>query len=159
MTELQMLIREQRKDMKSFTVCPFIENQTLIRPNLYRFADFAGESPKEKAYSVLRYLGWKNKDIIEALRLSLSQITEMQTVLSTTVKPDNYQKFFVDIPNGSPRKKAAIILRALWWKGKDVCEAISMPHRTYYKLIKDYPMPKRCTSAPFSKHPKHINRK
>ena len=145
MTELQRLIKEQKEDASHFYVSAFNENETLIRPHVPRFQDFAGDTPKEKAFSVLRYLGWNHHDIVEALSLTIYQIIAMQDLLNTTYKPENYQRFYVDIPckeRGKTKRlsvqkqKAVLILRGLWWTGKDIASATDISMRSFQNLVK-----------------------
>lgn len=170
MNELTRLIHEQKKDDKTTRVSGVIENETLIRPHLYRFLDFAGESPKEKAYSILRYLGWNNYDIVSALDLSIEKIIEMQSVLHTTYKPENYKKFFLEIPIVTPKRKresnipdnkrkALVILKGLWWTNKDVCAAINVSRRTYCRMTQHVKFqPRSSATASYGKRSYNLPR-
>ena len=135
MTELQRLIREQKADMKSYAINPLKENENLIRPYVFRFQDFPGETPKQKAFAVLKYFGWKNHDILSALQISVIDLCDMQNMLQTTTNEEFYDKFFSEIKFSLPRHKAIIILRGLKWTYKDIASALSLKSVANIKRI------------------------
>jgi hypothetical protein len=135
MTELQRLIREQKADMKSYTINPRKENETLIRPYIFRFQDFPGETPKQKAFAVLKYFGWKSHDILSALQISVIDLCDMQNILQTTTNEEFYDKFFTQIKFSLPRHKAVIILRGLKWTYRDIASALSLKSVANIKRI------------------------
>ena len=158
MDELEQLIKEQKKDMKSCRVSMYTENETLIRPHLYRFKDFHGETNKEKAYSILRYLGWRYKDIMSALSLSVNQAAPMHREFSSLKNEENYKRFFLDIPEYSPKRKAVLIFRGLWWTYKEIMEITRFSAQHYFRISKQMPRATRRTMSGHSEHPRNARR-
>lgn len=130
METLEQLIEEQRQDMNCFKVKALKENHTYIRPNRFRFDNFAGETPKQKAYSILKYLCWEEQNIIEALSLGILELIEMRDLFDTHKNEELGDKFFEDIPLKTPKLKAVIILLGLHWKQLDICKALNVSRRT-----------------------------
>lgn len=134
MTELQTLLIEQQEDMRTFRV-----PERIDRPYVYRFPNFAGDTPRQKAYSALKYFGWNEKDIHKALNVTAIELTSGVFEFATTSKPENYQKFFIEIPKKTPRDKAILILRGLNWRRVDIAEAVKLSRRMVQYIIADLP--------------------
>ena len=131
MDELQQLVIEQQRDKYQFKV-----PERIDRPYVYRFPCFAGDTPRQKAYSVLRYCGWHTKDINKALRVTIDELCDDTFDFEATYKPENYQKFFFEIPEKHPRHKAILILRGLYWYNKDIASALGVCSRTVERTTK-----------------------
>jgi hypothetical protein len=129
MDELQQLMVDQQKDKHCYKIDPNVEGETLIRPYVYRFPNFAGETPRQKAYSTLLYFGWKIEDIHSALSITLEEIESGMFDFAVTYKPENYQQFFLDIPKETPKHKAILILRGLYWTNQDISDAVKLTKR------------------------------
>jgi hypothetical protein len=127
METLKELIIQQKRDACERRVYYKKENITLIRPHVYRFYDFAGDTLQQQAFSVLKYFGWNNKDIISALNITLSDLLNMESILGTTYNEELKEKFFFSLPAKTPRDKAILILRGLKWKQKDIATALNIP--------------------------------
>ena len=136
MNELQKLILEQHRDKNCYRINPRIENETLIRPHLFRFPNFVGDNPRKKAYSVLLHLGWKIEDIHEALQITLQEIENGDFDFAVTYRPENYQRFYVDIPKETPRHKAVLVLWGLKWFTKDIAKATTYSNRQIERITK-----------------------
>jgi len=134
MNELQQLVIEQQRDRFQLKV-----PERIDRPYVYRFPCFAGETPREKAYSVLRYCGWNSKDINKALRVTIKELCDDTFDQEATYKPENYQKFFFQIPAKTPQHKAILILRGLHWCNHDIASAVGVSTRTVIRKTKVLP--------------------
>ena len=134
MDELQRLMVEQQQDKHCFKIKPRVENETLIRPHLFRCQNFAGDTPRQKAYSVLLYLGWKIEDIHKAMDITLDEIESGDFDFAVTHKPENYIQFYLNIPKENPKHKAILILRGLKWTMVDTVEALNSSMRTVARV-------------------------
>lgn len=133
--ELQKLVIEQQHDQYSYRVAERID-----RPYKYRFPCFAGNTPRQKAYSALKYFGWKEEDIHKALKSSIREILDGEFDFATTAKPENYQKFYVEIPKETPRDKAILVLRGLNWEVTDVAKAVNLSRRMTQYILSTFPI-------------------